>query len=297
MNRALLAGLLLTLVGCSSAPTLQPQVTQDLLPLLQRQGYAVEVDTSTERLAQARVPGDAQAMLAGGQGASEAGRIGGQAGIAGPGAGVAGALIGSLLVAQINESRIQGETEKQAAERVAPLRQVIATQGLDLWLVQTLQTELDASDLGTASPASPYRLRFEPQAIFGDELDRLHLVTEISLLFGHEELYRGRIEVIDPAPWPLDSTANLGLGPWLANDAAAYRQALHDGLREMLQVFLLDLQTGHFAASNSSETTLRYQLGGGRFVERGRLLAQTRERSLFMDMRGWLKSVPLQAAR
>ncbi|PTU74842.1 hypothetical protein [Pseudomonas mangrovi] len=297
MSRALFAGVLLVLAGCASPPALQPQVTQDLLPLLQQQGYAIDVDTSIERLAQARVPGDAQAMLAGGQGASEAGRIGGQAGVAGPGAGVAGALIGSLLVAQINASRIQAETDRQAADLVAPLRQAIAAQGLDFWFTQTLQAELAAGDLGAAQPESPYRLRFEPQAIFGDELDRLHLVTEISLLFGHEVLYRGRIEVIDAAPWPLDSTANLGLQPWLANDAAAYRQVLHGGLREMLQVLLLDMQTGHFAASNSSETTLRYQLGGGRFVERGRLLAQTPERSLFMDMRGWLKSVPLQAAR
>lgn len=297
MRRCWLAALLLTLAGCSSAPLLKPQVTQDLLPLLQQQGYAVALDTSTERLTQARIAGDAQAILAGGQGASEAGRIGGQAGVAGPGAGAAGALIGSLLVAQINESRIQSETEKKAADLIAPLRQVTATQGLDRWFEQALHDELGLSELGAVKPASPYLLQFESQAILGEELDRLHLVTEISLLFGREVLYRGRIEVIDPAPWPLDSTANLGLQPWLADDAAAYRQALHSGLREMLQVLVLDMHSGHFAAATSSETTLRYQLGGGRFVERGRLLAQARERSLFMDMRGWLKSVPLQAAR
>lgn len=296
--RKLLIPLLLALTGCAGSQSLRPHMEQDLANLLKQHGYGIDVQTNPEQLVQGDVSLDAQKMLDTGSNASMPLYATTQgAALGGPGTSVAGAMLGSMLVNHLNKSRSQSEAEKVAAAQVAPLRQATADQALDQWFERALQAELDKSSL--ARPAhsenSPYRFRFTPQAELGQALDSTLLITEISLSFGRQVLYQSRIEVLSSAAWSFDSTADIGLQPWLADDAEAYKQALLANLREMLRILALDLETQHFASMNSPEKTLRYAVGNSRFVERGRLIAEDGQRALFMDLRGWLKSVPLQA--
>ncbi|MBA1272395.1 hypothetical protein [Stutzerimonas azotifigens] len=293
IGRPLLLVLLFALAGCSAPQPLRPHIDQDPAALLKAYGYRVEVDVSEARLVQGDVMVDGRKMLEHARNSAPAVQVSGQGGSMG--ASAAGVMIGGLLVSQLNRTRVHSEARSEADQQVAPLRLATAGTGLDRWFEQQLRDELAAGSIGALSEASPYLLRFEPQAELGHTFESTRLISEVTLSFGHEVLYKGRIEVLDAAPWKADSTANIGLDPWLVDQAQPYRDALRTNLVETLRILALDLESGHFADSPGREQTLRYTLGTGRFVERGRLLADDGQRALFMDLRGWLKSVPLQA--
>ncbi|TLX63560.1 hypothetical protein DN820_10735 [Stutzerimonas nosocomialis] len=295
MGRPLLqVALVLALAGCSAPQALRPHIDQDPAALLKAYGYRVEVDVTEARLVQGDVRVDGQKMVERALNTAPVVQVSGQGGSAG--ASAAGVMIGSLLVSQLNRSRVHGEARNEADQQVAPLRMATAGTGLDSWFERQLRDQLDLGTLGPVKDASPYLLRFEPQAELGNDFDSTRLITEITLSFGHEVLYKGRIEVLGAAPWKADTTANIGLAPWLKDQAQPYRDALRANLVETLRILAMDLESGHFADAPGREQTLRYSLGAGRYVERGRLLADDGQRALFMDLRGWLKSVPLQAA-
>lgn len=295
MSRRLpLPVLILALVGCTSPEALRPHIDQDPAALLEDYGYRVEVDVNETQLVQGDVLVDGQKMLEQARYYAPAVQASGAGNSMG--ASAAGAMIGGLLVSQLNKTRAHNTAHKEAEQQVAPLRLATAGTGLDRWFEQQLRIELAGGSLGAITQDSPYLLHFEPRAELGAAFDSTRLITEVTLSFGHEVLYKGRIEVLDAAPWDANSTATIGLEPWLVDQAQPYRTALHAGLIETLRVLALDLKSQHFADNPGTEQTLRYTLGAGRYVERGRLLADDGRRALFMDLRGWLKSVQLQSA-
>jgi hypothetical protein len=294
IERVPLLALFLALAGCSTPETLRPHIDQDPAALLKANGYRIQVDVSDARLVQGDVLVDGQKMLD--RSRNSAPMIQASGASNSMGASAAGVMIGGLLVGQLNKTRVRSNAQNEADQLVAPLRQATAGTGLDQWFEQQLRDELASGSLGKIVDDSPYLMRFEPQAELGHALDSIRLITEVTLSFGHEVLYKGRIEVLDDAAWNAESTAAIGLDPWLADQAQPYRKALQLGISETLRVLALDLESQHFADTRGVEQTLRYTLGMGRFVERGRLLADNGQRALFMDLRGWLKSVPLQTA-
>lgn len=294
IERVPLLVLLLALAACSTPDTLRPHIDQDPAALLKANGYRIEVEVSDARLVQGDVLVDGQRMLD--HSRTSAPMVQASGASNSMGASAAGVMIGGLLVSQLNKTRVQSHAQNEADQLIAPLRLATAGTGLGQWFEQQLRDELACASLGKVVHDSPYLMRFEPQAELGQALDSIRLITEVTLSFGREVLYRGRIEVLDAAAWKPDSTASVGLEPWLADQGQPYRNALQAGVSEMLRVLALDLESQHFAGATAVEQTLRYALGTGRFVERGQLLADDGQRALFMDLRGWLKSVPLQTA-
>jgi hypothetical protein len=294
IERAPLLAMFLALAACSTPEALRPHIDQNPAALLKANGYRIEVDVSEARLVQGDVLVDGQKMLDHSRNSAPMVQASGAGNSAG--ASAAGVMIGGLLVSQLNRSRIQSDARNEADKLVAPLRLATAGTGLDQWFEQQLREELASGSLGKVVQNSPYLMRFEPQAELGQALDSIRMITEVTLSFGHEVLYRGRIEVLDAAAWKAESTATIGLDPWLADQGQPYRNALQAGITETLRVLALDLESQHFADTPGVEQTLRYSLGTSRFVERGRLLAEDEQRALFMDLRGWLKSIPLQTA-
>lgn len=294
IERVSLLVLLLALTACSAPEALRPHIDQNPAALLQANGYRIEVSITETELVQGDVLVDGQRMLD--QSRNSAPMVQASGASNSMGASAAGVMIGGLLVSQLNKTRVQNSARDEADQLVAPLRQATAGTGLDAWFERQLREELASGPLGEIVHESPYLMHFQSQAELGRTLDSIRLITEVTLSFGREELYRGRIEVLDAAVWSADSTATIGIDPWLVNQAQPYRNALQAGISETLRVLALDLESQHFAGNPGVEQTLRYSLGAGRFVERGRLIDENGHRALFMDLRGWLKSVPLQTA-
>ena len=294
IERVPLLVLLLSLAACSTSEALRPHIDRDPASLLKTNGYRIEVEVSEARLVQGDILVNGQKMLD--QSRSSAPMV--QASGAGNsmGASAAGVMIGGILVSQLNKTRVKSDARTEAEQLVAPLRLATAGTGLDQWFEEQLRAELASGLLGQVVQNSPYTVRFEPQAELGHALDSIRLITEVTVTFGHEVLYKGRIEVLDAADWKPESTATIGLDPWLADQGQPYKNALQAGISETARVLALDLESQHFANKPGVEQTLRYTLGTGRFVERGRLLSDDGQRALFMDLRGWLKSVPIQTA-
>lgn len=294
IQRVLLLASLLSLAACGSPEALRPHIDQDPALLLKTNGYRIEVDVNEARLVQGDILVDGQKMLDHSRRSASMVQASGSGNSMG--ASAAGVMIGGLLVSQLNKTRVKGDALTEAELLVEPLRLATAGTGLDQWFEQQLRGELASGSLGEVVPNSPYTMRFEPQAELGHALDSVRLITEVTVTYGREVLYKGRIEVLNAAAWEPESTATIGLTPWLADQGQPYKDALRAGISETVRVIALDLESQHFANNQGVEQTLRYTIGGGRFVERGRLLTDDGQRALFMDLRGWLKSVPLQTA-
>ncbi|WP_095647090.1 hypothetical protein [Pseudomonas indica] len=280
---------LLLLVGCSGTPALRPHVEDDIAQQLRKSGYAIDVQTTDHLLTQGEPVRDASGMIANGQLAAQSMQTAAQ-NSPGGGASAVGLVLGTLLINQYREARLQERARKSNDHLVAPLRQATTEQALSDWFVQTLSDKLNAGDLARppGTENSPYVLLFTPQSQLSRDVKSTRLITEVRVTFGHQPLYQGRIEVLSN---PADTN---DMQHWIENDGEAYKKAMQANIEEMLRVLALDLDTRHFASLHNRETTLRYTVGDSRIIERGRIVDEQGQRVVFMDLHGWLKSIPLQ---
>ena len=289
---ALLLGVAL-LSACVQNKALKPAMAVDLSTNV-NQPFQVLVAPGSERLISGEQVADASSTVQNGLGTASsmdmaarnaaANGMGGNGG----GAGVAvGVVLGSLLVAQINQNAVQGKAKEAADKRVAPLREAIAAQNLDGWYANAFADAFAEAGRPSTSAAA-LTLNIAPQALFSQDLKSVRVISEVQLMLGRSQLYQGRIEV-HSAPLNCEQC----LTNWAAEQGKAYQAAVLAGVQETVRVLLMDWQTQHFASNTNPERTLRYQLGDARYVERGRLLDSQPDRSLYLSLRGWVKSVPV----
>lgn len=131
-------------------------------------------------------------------------------------------------------------------------------------------------------------LRIVPRVRFSDSMQVLRLVTEARVTQGNKVLYVGRIESFAD---PVQCEDCLSL--WLAQDADHLHAATNAGVDDSVALLASDWRTNRFSGIAGQEQTLRYQLGTTRHIERGRLVALDNSRSVFLSLRGWLKSMPV----
>lgn len=284
----MLLGLTL-LAACVPSKSLKPSMAQDLTSNL-NQPFQVQVAPGSERLISGEQILDGSAIVQGGLGASASLSASAQNAAANAGGGAAGAagiVLGSLLVAQINQSNIENHAKVEAEKRVAPLREAMASQNLDGWYSKAFEDAL-AQAGRPSNPSAALELKIAPQAKLSQDMQSVRVISEVQLMLGRSQLYQGRIEVHST---PLD--CEQCLTDWAAEQGKPYQAAVLAGVQETVRVLLLDWQTQHFANNSNPERTLRYQLGSNRYVERGRLVDTQADRSLYLSLRGWVKSVPV----
>lgn len=293
--RAILPFLLWAMLtlGCSSQPQpVRPSIQNGVEQEIRAYGFGLHVLPGSERLLRGETSNDGAALVGSGEQASRAVYSGAQgAGAVSPGAAAAGLVLGSMLVAHLGESKVHDQLAKAAQVRVAGLQHVLSEQGLDQWFEATFTDSLVRADFNQQA-SSPYVLRIAPQAVLAEDARSVRLISEISLLFGREVHYQGRIEVISPA-LQSDSVPCDCIERWSADGALAYKQALARNIDETLRLWWLDVQSTRFDKLNAAEKTLAYEVGESRYVERGRLVEVNDQRSVYLSLQGWLKSVPV----
>ncbi|WP_282338965.1 MULTISPECIES: hypothetical protein [Pseudomonas] len=296
-NRGLALLIALTLLGgCAPSRSLKPSMTTELANNLD-QPFRVQVAPGSERLVGGEQAHDGSAAVQSGLGTATsidmAARNAAANGMAGNGSGAgvaAGVVLGSLIVAQMNQNAVQGKAKAEADKRVAGLREAIAAQNLEGWYGNAF-ADAFANAGRPSNPSAALTLDIAPQALLSQDLHSVRVISEVRLMLGRSALYQGRIEV-HSAPLACEDC----LADWAAEQGKPYQAALRAGVDETVRVLLLDWKTRHFASSNNPERTLSYQLGDSRYVERGRLVDSQAGRSLYLSLRGWVKSVPVAIA-
>ncbi len=291
MTRGALLLALTVLSACTPTKSLKPAMAVDLQANV-NQPFYVQVAPGSERLISGEQMLDGSAMVQNGLGTSANLNMATQnAANSTPGgnaAGVAaGMVLGSLIVAQINQNATQTRAKAEAEKRVAPLREAIAGQNLDGWYSKAFE-EAFAKAGRPSTSAAALMLNIAPQAMLSQDMHSVKVISEVQLMLGRSQLYQGRIEV-HSAPLNCDEC----LSDWAAEQGKPYQAAVLAGVQETVRVLLLDWQTQHFASNPNPERTLRYQLGDNRYVERGKLVDSGPDRSLYLSLRGWVKSVPV----
>lgn len=281
--------LILPCIAACTANTLHPQIEGDIAKRLQADGYSLSVLEGDKRLLRGESSRDGGVFIKNGQQTGLAlYRASQGAGAVGSGAASAGIIIGSLVASQLTKSNAESEQQDEAEQRVAPLRQALNAQPIQHWYADAYQHALHKGG-AAARETGAMALSLAPQALLAQDLQSVRLITEARLTLGRATVYQGRIEVISR---PLVCTDDC-LDIWSHADGQRYKAALKSNIEETTRVLLLDWQSQHFAETNTTEQTLRYQIGQSRYVERGRLVDTSGDRHVFLGLRGWLKSVPL----
>lgn len=286
------AGLLgLALSGCATDANLSP-ARSDTLDMQLAQGFQLVIEAPEDGWLNADVVIDGSRLSEAGEQTSRhlSGTMQGVANSgagAGGGAAVAGTVIGSMLLANLSQSAIERDARRAAKGQIDPVDQALS--GHDWADYYHLAYSRELSKQGYApSLAADISLRIVPRVRFSDSMQVLRLVTEARLTQGNKVLYAGRIESFAE---PMQCEDCLSL--WLAQDAAHLHAAANAGVDDSAALLASDWRTSRFSGIASQEQTLRYQLGTARHVERGRLLPLGNARSVFLDLRGWLKSMPV----
>lgn len=293
------AGLILTgalaITGCAGPQPLKPKMSEELNSILTKEGFQIRIPASDQPLLHG--DGDLDGSLMAQQGQSMAlglnGVAQGAANSSAPGGGpaAAGVVIGTMLVAAMSQAGAEERREAESQQRIAPLLQLPLAQQWQEWFDQTYRDAF-ASAGRPRSPDAALELLIVPQINLSRDLRSIRLSSEFKLLHGKGSLYEGRIEALSE---PISCSDCLQ--DWAANDGALLYDTARQAVGESVRVLLLDWQTRNFQGLAGDERTIDYQIGDDRFVERGRPLLVDSPRPLFLTLRGWVKSIPAQAAR
>ncbi|CAD5108596.1 hypothetical protein [Zestomonas carbonaria] len=289
-TRSLLA-LTLALAGCSTSTPLQPRASEELSSLLRQERLRLELAPAERPLLRSATSMDGAQMTQDGQQVAQSLSSMNQgvvnAGSTDAGAAAVGIVLGSLLVTQLKRSGVEEKRQTEADLAIAELIGLLEAPPRQDWLAPSYAQAL--AEAGRApSDSAALTLRVAPQLVLSRDRRSVRLINEIKLLHGRGSLYEGRIEVHGAALACTDECLQM----WAADDGTALRRATDELVRESVRVLLLDWQTENFRGLAGEERTLRYQVGEERFVERGRLLALDSPSPLFLNLRGWVKSVP-----
>lgn len=285
----------LAIAGCAGPQPLKPKMSEELGSILARESFQIRIPASDRPLLRGDGDLDGSLMVQQGQsmalGLNSVAQGAANSGAPGGGPAAAGVVIGTMLVAAMSQAGAEEQREAESQQRIAPLLQLPLAQQRQEWLDQTYRDAF-ASAGRPGSPDAPLELHISPQISLSQDLRSIRLSNEFKLLHGKGSLYEGRIEALSE---PISCTDCLQ--SWAANDGALLHDMVRQAVSESVRVLLLDWQTQNFQGLAGDERTISYQVGDDRFVERGRPLLVDSSRPLFLTLRGWVKSIPAQAAR
>ncbi|MFI8734800.1 hypothetical protein ACIGKM_02680 [Ectopseudomonas toyotomiensis] len=281
----------LALSGCATDSNLAP-ARSDTLETQLAQGFQLVIDVPDDGWLNVDVVVDAAQLSEVGEQTSRhlSGTMQGVANSgtgAGGGAAVAGVVISSMLLANLSQSAIEQKARLVAKGQIDPVDQALSGHDWADYYHVAYSRELREQGYAPSLTAD-LSLRIVPRLRFSEGMRVLRLVTEARVMQGKKVLYAGRIESFAEPVQCEDC-----LSRWLAQDAAHLHAAANAGVDDSAALLASDWRTSRFSGIASQEQTLRYQLGATRHVERGRLLPLGNSRSVFLSLRGWLKSMPV----
>ena|GEM_PF-1955489 len=292
-NRLLAILLLLLLTsGCSTTRSLSPVRTGDLNQAL-AQGTSLRIEESELGWLSAAPRLDGDTLIRAGERAS-LGMSSALQGAANNGTGassvLAGAAIGSALAAGTGPTAAEQAALEEARRRVEPLRAALSAYDWQGFYRSRFESSL--ADAGfRLAPDGETTLWIKPWVRFSADLSSLRLVTEARLGRGSTLLYAGRIESF-ATPQICTECTQI----WTQDNAAALRAAAQESVIDTATLLAKDWQTPSLTARAGAESTLRYPLGEYRHVERGRPVTVDTQRSVYLDLHGWIKSMPVGIA-
>ncbi|MGE6794050.1 hypothetical protein ACQKFS_18745 [Pseudomonas guineae] len=275
------------IAACTNGP-LEPKLCDSLSGSIRSQGYQLDISVDEQGWLRSEGSRDGGVFIENGIQAATLmhGTSQGAAGL-GP-SGAAGIMIGSLIASKLARSNTRNAMESEAEARITPLRSALDGQCWSAWYNKAIGQAL-LHNGAAARETGGLVLSIAPGVLLSADARSIRLISEIRLMQGRKAIYQGHVEVFSS---PLDCGQDC-LAEWARGEGHVLKRELIIVIYETVRILQRDWSTQHFSAVSSAEKTLRYQVGGMRYVERGRVLEVDESRHLFLSLRGWLKSYPI----